>query len=204
MKLYKYNSYEDYKHEQIKANKRKINNSYVDPISLRSVLQLLRDLYNHTPSSVLCHGTRKGDEQKIFIDFYKEYEESPTVIGTEISPTATDYPNTIQWDFHEVKPEWKANIDLIYSNSFDHSYQPRVCLDAWMSCLSPKGICIIEYSEDCDTISSPTDPFAASLEEMKDLITTRYKVLDVVSTKGLEDQGKTHKGVRYYILIQNK
>ncbi|MBK6621188.1 MAG: hypothetical protein IPG32_10020 [Saprospirales bacterium] len=47
------------------------------------------------------------------------------VIGTEISDSASKFSHTIEWDFHEVKPEWIGRADFIYSNSFDHSYDPE-------------------------------------------------------------------------------
>ena len=36
------------------------------------------------------------------------------MIDTEISETAEQFPNTIQWDFHKVKPEWLSSVDFIY------------------------------------------------------------------------------------------
>ena len=53
-------------------------------------------------------------------------------LGTGVSDLATQFPHTIQWDFHDVEPEWLDSADVIYSNSFDHSYAPQRCLDAWM------------------------------------------------------------------------
>ena len=204
MKIYNYESYEDYVNAQIEGNKRKIKNSYVDPISLGGLVGHLYEQYSLKPSTILCHGTRRGLEQQYFLDIYKSLGITPNVIGTEISPTAVDYPNTIQWDFHEVKDEWVGAVDLVYSNSFDHSYKPTDCLKAWMSCLSKNGVCVLEYSEECDTKSGKTDPFAASLDEYKEFISKDYNVLEILNNRGLEDQGETHKGLRYYILIGNK
>lgn len=204
MKLYNYNSYEEYVAAQVEGNVRKINNSYVDPISLSGLVGHLYEEYNLKPSTIICHGTRRGLEQQYFLDTYCKLGVSPNVIGTEISHTATEYPNTIQWDFHEVKPEWVNAIDLIYSNSFDHSYKPTECLKTWMSCLSENGICVLEYSEVCDTKSGVTDPFGATLEEYKEFISKDYVIEDILSSEGLDDRGETHKGTRYFILIKNK
>ena len=47
------------------------------------------------------------------------------VIGTEIASDAENrFPNTIEWDFHNVKDEWLNNVDFIYSNSFDQQIVP--------------------------------------------------------------------------------
>jgi len=201
MKIYNYNSYEEYVAAQVEGNVRKINNSYVDPISIGMLVEHLYTKYLLKPELVLCHGTRRGLEQEYFKNSFESFGVYPTVIGTEISHTANQYPNTIQWDFHNVKDEWVGNVGLVYSNSFDHSYKPVDCLDAWMSCLSVDGKCVIEYSEVCDTKSGKTDPFAATLNEYRDFIEDKYIIDDIITNEGLKDMGKSHKGLRHFIII---
>ena len=88
------------------------------------------------------------------------------------SKTATEFPNTIQWDFHEVKPEWVNSVDFIYSNSFDHSYDPERCLNAWMSCIRPGGFCFLEHTSSHEPRgANELDPFGADLVVMPYLIT---------------------------------
>jgi len=204
MKVYNYNSYDDYINAQIEGNTRKINNSYVDSVSLGVLVNHLYTDYSLKPNRIICHGTRRGLEQQYFLDLYKSLNVYPIVIGTEISPTATEYPNTIQWDFHDIKDEWINSIDLIYSNSFDHSYKPIDCLDAWMKCITVNGKCVIEYSSDCDTTNGRTDPFAATLEEYREFIERKYIINDIITNEGLPDNGLTHKGLRQFIIISNK
>lgn len=204
MKIYDYNSYEEYVAAQVEGNVRKINNSYVDPISIGMLVEHLYTKYLLKPELVLCHGTRRGLEQEYFKNSFESFGVYLTVIGTEISHTANQYPNTIQWDFHNVKDEWVGNVGLVYSNSFDHSYKPTDCLDAWMSCLSVDGKCVIEYSEVCDTKSGKTDPFAATLNEYKDFIEDKYTIDDIITNEGLKDMGKSHNGLRHFIIISNK
>lgn len=205
MKIYNYSSYDDYVNAQTEANKRKIENSYVDPISLSKLVEHLYNVHLLKPMTILCHGTRRGLEQQYFLDIYNStYGIMPNITGTEISTTALNYPNTIQWDFHDVKPEWLNSIDSIYSNSFDHSYNPIDCLDAWMTCLSKNGKCVIEYSIECDTVSGRIDPFAASLDEYRDFIGRKYIINDIITNEGLPDKGLTHRGLRYFIIISNK
>jgi len=91
-----------------------------------------------SPIFGICHGTRRGKEQ----EWYAKYLDC-NVIGTEISDTAEQFPNTIQWDFHMVKPEWRNSVDFIYSNSFDHSYNPEEGLTSWMSCLKREGYALL-------------------------------------------------------------
>jgi hypothetical protein len=93
------------------------------------------------------------------------------VIGTELSETAKDFPHTIQWDFHEAKSEWLGITDFIYSNSFDHSYDPERCLNVWISCLKKGGLCILEHtSGHTARATSEMDPFGADLVQMPYLI----------------------------------
>jgi hypothetical protein len=203
MKLFKYKDYNDYIENQIEANKRKINNSYVDPNSLGSLINYLYEELNIEPNLILCHGTRRGLEQQYFIDYYDALNLKPEVIGTEISPTAKDYPHTIQWDFHDTKPEWIGNTDIIYTNSFDHSCKPEECLDIWMSCLNKNGVCVIEYSPICDNKSQAADPFGATLDEYKSFISKKYNIVDILKNDGIEDKGQSYRGVRYFIVISN-
>lgn len=204
MEIYNYNSYEEYINAQIDANKRKIHNSYVDPVSLGFLVTFLYKEYSLQPKQIICHGTRRGLEQQYFLETYSSLGIYPNIVGTEISPTANEYPNTIQWDFHDIKNEWINSIDLIYSNAFDHSCKPIECLDAWMSCLSNNGKCVIEYSAECDTISGRIDPFAATLTEYREFIQRKYIINDIITNTGLEDRGLSHKGLRYFIIISNK
>lgn len=201
MKLYSHKDYDEYKQSQVEANKRKINNSYVDKNSIKYLLDYYTETFKKNPEKVLCHGTRRGLEQQYFKDFLGDDLD---IIGTEISDTANDYPNTIEWDFHNVKHTWLNYYDIVYSNSFDHSYDPDKCLDQWMSCLNSNGICIIEYSPICDTKLSKVDCFSGSLEDYKKLISKKYTILDILDNKNIKDTGKSYKGLRYFFIITNK
>jgi len=146
----------------------------------------------------LCHGTRTGKEQAWFRKYLR-----CEVLGTELSHLARDLPDTIEWDFHQVKPEWVGKVDFIYSNSFDHSYDPRACLNAWMSCLQPRGLCILEHSTSHGPDAADTlDPFGAELWMMPYLVATwsegRYGVREILPAP------KKQAGVRHvhFIVLQ--
>jgi hypothetical protein len=113
--LHEYSSYENYVECQTRNNYRKLNNIWVieDNIKLLSEYVMAKIT---NPKYGICHGTRRGLEQKWFM----RYIHGCNVIGTEISEAAKLFTNTIQWDFHDVKPEWEKAIDFIYSNAFDH------------------------------------------------------------------------------------
>ncbi|MEM0975986.1 MAG: hypothetical protein AAGJ34_00480 [Pseudomonadota bacterium] len=133
--------YELYKHVQTLGNVMKIDNQWVNEDHIALLCRYLNDA-GHVVEQGICHGTRRGREQAWFAD---HLVGASKVIGTEISDTATDFENTIQWDFHEVKDEWRGRIDLIYSNSWDHSYDPEKAFSAWVSCLAPGGYMLLDH-----------------------------------------------------------
>jgi hypothetical protein len=171
--LFKYKDYEQYKKIQIEGNIKKINNCFVDENNIKFLSHYLKKNINN-PKFGICHGTRQGKEQ----EWFRKYL-GIEVIGTEISPTATKFPNTIQWDFHDVKKEWINNVDFIYSNSFDHSYKPKECLDAWMSCINKRGILILEWTN-AHIEMNKLDPFGADLNDYKKLILNKYTIKEIL------------------------
>lgn len=172
MKLFRYVDangnfdYKKYRAAQEAGNIKKINNVWAN----ESVIQYLSGFARLNISNIkfgLCHGTRRGLEQQ----WFSKYTNAP-FIGTEISSTAAEFDNTIQWDFHEAKEEWLGNTSIVYSNSWDHSYDPHKCFRAWMSCLEPGGMLMLEHArQHWDDQASELDPFGISLPELVVLLT---------------------------------
>jgi hypothetical protein len=159
MRLYRYGESTDielYRRLQTEANKMKIENQWVpeDHIKCLAEYMLAQGL---SPKRGICHGTRRGNEQMWFMDHLGNGVE---VIGTEISDTATQFPHTIQWDFHEVDPDWVGALDFVYSNSWDHSYDPELAFARWSSCLRPGGFMLLDHGWNYqpDRVSA-MDPF---------------------------------------------
>ena len=161
MKLYKYKDYDEYVRIQTEANRRKIKGVWVRESDLKKLSGLI-----DVPSTILCHGTRNGRELEIFQELYPEAE----VLGTEISDTATQFPNTVQHDFHDVNQKWIGKYDLVYSNSFDHAYDPKKAISAWRDQLSYNGKLVIEWSLRYEVRSGPVDPLAMLEDEFIDLM----------------------------------
>jgi len=178
MKLWKYKDYASYVKTQIAANKSKLRATWVESHSIKILVEFLCKSQNLQPEFVLCHGTRRGAEQKYFQEHFATYNHHPVVLGTEISGTAAKFPATIQWDFHDVKPEWVNATDVVYSNAFDHSCKPAECLDTWMSCVKRPGVCVLEHTPGHTTIKA-TDPFGASLDDYKTLIQEKYDIVKI-------------------------
>lgn len=171
--------YETYRRIQIEGNRRKLDQIWV----LEENIEFLSAYLSRQLEDVkfgICHGTRRGREQ----EWFRKYLGCE-MIGTEISDSAGEFPHTIQWDFHQTKPEWIDAVDFIYSNSLDHSYDPESCFNAWMSCVRPGGLCILEHSSKHDPSGvNELDPFGAHIAMMPYLITKwgqgRYGVRELL------------------------
>ena len=109
----------------------------------------------------LCHGVRRGKEQA----WFRKKLRAANVIGTDISDTATQFENTVQWDFHDDNPEWQDRADFVYSNSWDHAYDPGKAFRAWTRCLKPGGWLLIDHTKGhMPKSSNVLDPFGATRE----------------------------------------
>ncbi len=132
--------------------------------------------------SVLCHGTRNGAEQR----FFKTALPGARVLGTEIGDGASRFPDTIEWDFHDMKPEWAGAWDLVYSNSWDHALDPEKAFRTWVSCLSPNGILVLEHTEyhgvrhvhELDVFGAT---FAGLIDFMNTTVAPGHKVVDTIT-----------------------
>ncbi|MBY0532128.1 MAG: hypothetical protein K2P86_09175 [Xanthobacteraceae bacterium] len=158
--------YELYKKIQTLGNKGKIERVFV---AQENIAYLCRELEKIIPEIkfVLCHGTRNAAEQKFF---QASLSKPATILGTEISDTASQFPMTIEWDFHEVKPEWRGAVDVIYSNSFDHSYDPQKLFTAWLSCLGVNGVMVLEWSRAHGLSPTILDPFNIGLDKLSAML----------------------------------
>ena len=161
MKIWKYENYNEYVEAQTCANVRKIKSIWVEQKTIQKVHS-----FKPEANAIICHGTRNAAEQKFFKQYYLDAE----VIGTEISHTAKDFPMTVQHDFHEVKEEWLGKFDILYTNAFDHSYDPVKCLATWKDQLSDDGVMFIEHGHaEVNNRSRAQDPLEISIEELLEL-----------------------------------
>jgi len=179
MRLWRYDSLEQYRKNQIVLNKAKLAaNPNVCWVRKDEILKVANYIKKHIGlvKFGLCHGTRRGIEQQ----WFRKYLDAD-VIGTEISDTASQFPHTIQWDFHEIKDEWVGNVDFIYSNSLDHSYDPAMCLSQWMKCLRNGGLCFVHWSK-AHRRARPNsaDCFSGSLDDYMTIISRNHKLRDTI------------------------
>ena len=185
-------SYEEYKKNQTKTNKLKINNVWVREENIDDIKKYCIT-HNLSIKEILCHGTRNGAE----IKFFKKYFSNSNVLGTEISETATNYNDTVQWDFHEVNQEWVNNFDIVYSNSWDHSYNLNKSIGVWVNQLSGDGILVLEWSDySHNKAFNKIDCCGCSLEVLTELLSKKGYV-ETIQTKGVDDE-------KSYLVITHK
>jgi hypothetical protein len=158
--LHKYSSYEEYRDTQIKWNITKLNRVWADPQVLDVVIDRVNRECQKSDLFGLCHGSRNGFEQNYLLQSLQGQ-----ITGTDISETATSYPNSVVHDFHNVNPKWVSRADFIYSNSLDQSWNPQAALDVWVDQLRVGGLLFIEMSEaGSPRHASKMDPFGVKPE----------------------------------------
>lgn len=181
MKLFKYKSYAEYVEAQKTANKKKSSNVWAVEENIKFIADYLHKKLK--PDLGICHGTRGGHEQA----WFNKYIKYCKTIGTEVGDSSA--PDTVQWDFNRVNRYWKSEFDFVYSNSFDHAYDPEKTLRIWSEQVIHGGLIILEYDrrqEHTGEISMPvnkTDPVSITVDELIDLIpkwSSTTRVVDVL------------------------
>ena len=171
MKTHEYKSYEEYVKCQVSKTEWAFKNVWANKTVIEAISSYIKD-NNEEAKFGICHGVRSGWE---CVEFNKEL--GIEVIGTELADVEND-SCVINWDFHKLKDEWVGSVDFIYSNSFDHSCAPDLCLRQWMKCINKNGHCFIEWTTQ-DTSCNDIDCFGASKEEYYELFSLRYNVVEM-------------------------
>lgn len=163
MKIYDFESYEEYKQANIEMNVRKLDLAKFTYHKYAPVVNYIKK-HISTIKFGLCHGIRSGDEVDYFIKQLK-----CKAIGTDISPTVNQFKNGFEWDFHNIKDWWINSCDFIYSNALDHSHSPKYCISQWIKCLRSTGLCFVEWDVDHVDADSPADCFGATKDEYRNM-----------------------------------
>ena len=163
----------EYKKVQIEGNVRKLikikkeNSRLNQPKTPNSSVVYVKDKLIEDRDSPnlfgICHGVRTGLEN----NYLKEHlGVGSNIIGTDISPTVIEFPNCIEWDFHETKKEWINSLDFVYSNSIDQSNKPLEALIAWLKCLKLyDGVLFLDLGRHTGKLGNTTlDPFSIEPE----------------------------------------
>jgi len=194
MRFYCYQSPDEYVREQIRKNQKKL---HVVAASAEELNLIAKKVNAETPNVqfAICHGVRNGWE----VQELRRLLGGVNVIGTDIAPTASQFPHVIQADFHNIREEWLGNVDFIYSNSWDHSHDPERAFRNWLRCLKPNGQLFLQWTEDHGEANvDSADCFGASLPELKDLIGRLGKLEGdtEIAQWSLPPRGNVYSGLR--------
>lgn len=179
MKLLKFESYDEYKSAQVEANKLKFSKVFAEDDELSRIATHFAEGVPGGRKGV-CHGVRNGYE----VRFLRERLPGLDLIGTDISATAADIPNCMVWDMHDARAEWVGALDFVYSNSWDHTYDPDKLFSTWADSLSDKGLLYLAYtnlhSDGGVTDQSKYDAFGCSLDELMGILRQYFRLVDVL------------------------
>lgn len=170
MKQHRYKSYQQYVIAQRKGFEKKKDRVWARRENIEAIANMLAG-----SKTGICHGVRGGQE----VDWFRDILGAQ-VIGTEIGDS--EHVHTVQWDFNQPSDRWSSAFDFVYSNAFDHAYQPSETLRVWWGQLKPGGRLVIETdqrNEHTGEISKPVnaiDPTGMTLFELQDLIAIVTKV----------------------------
>lgn len=189
-----YDDYETYRRVQEEGNKAKLAAQFVKKSHIFFLAEWMTAARagGDKVTFGLCHGVRRGKEQSWFM----KRLDGAKVIGTDISETASEFENTVQWDFHDDNPEWQGRADFVYSNSWDHAYDPGKAFRAWANCLKLGGYILIDHTRGhMPKSSNVLDPFGATREAVIRILGESCgdlgKVTDVLDRTGDEEYPST-------------
>jgi SAM-dependent methyltransferase len=199
--LYEYPDYDTYRAVQTAGNKAKLKRQFVKESHVVTLSRAI-DAAIGPVTFGLCHGTRRGLEQAWFSS---HLAGNPHVLGTEISDTATEFPNTVQWDFHDPNPDWLGRADFVYSNSWDHAFDPARAFAAWMESLRPGGWLLLDHNRNQSPESANAlDPFGVTYERLVAMLESQFhgtaRLLPVIDTRKTNPDYK----VRCVVLQKNR
>lgn len=191
--------YDEYRAVQIAHNRRKLEAVWADAATLEAIAA---DLAAHgLGRSGICHGARNGFE----VDWLRA-RTGGEVIGTDISPTAAEFPHMVEWDFHDETPDWAGRFDFVYTNSLDQAMDPERALAVWARQIVPGGRIYVEHTmAHAPDHSGEMDPFGAHPMAMPYLFFTwgrgLYRLADILEVPAKEN--KKHMPAWVFVLVRD-
>lgn len=102
---------------------------------------------------VLCLGVRNGAELDHFRAVFSGW-----VIGVDINPgSANGRRDVVVGSFDSLPPAWSGAFGVVFSNSFDHAFDPAGTAAEWTRVLRPGGVLILAHAVGAGTPLSVTD-----------------------------------------------
>lgn len=177
---YQYKDYHEYMWAQLEAAQQKSRYIWAKQEYINIISDYIRKIIK--PENAICHGSRRGKEVAWFMKQFPKCH----VMGTDIFVTSKSKRFVIQWDMHNIKYEWLNLFDFIYSNSWDHFYDPEYGFDQWGRTVKSGGLIILEWS-DChgDEGVSRCDPLGGSLDEIIEFVSSCLSGFDFLEALDL-------------------
>lgn len=99
------------------------------------------------PKDICCMGCRQGTE----VFEFKERFPKAKVYGVDITDNIDSIRTHLdvhieKQDFNKLPDNWENKFDLIFSNSLDHSYEPRRTINEWARVTRSGGHMLLELS----------------------------------------------------------
>lgn len=180
--LHEYPSYQTYVDVQTAGNKAKLGRQFVRRSHVDRLSDWLRQ-QGHIVTAGICHGTRAGREQK----WFRRALKCTGIFGTEISDTAGQFPFTVQWDFHDENPEWQGKHDFVYSNSWDHAFEPKRAFASWLGQLRKGGYLFLDYTAgQAPHAANALDPFGIEIDPLHEMLKDVGKTAGAVLLEDLD------------------
>ena len=136
--------------------------------------------YTAFPHAGICHGVRTGNEVRKFREFL-----GSGVIGTDISNVR--FADVIAWDFNRINQEWVDQFDFVYSNSFDHSYDPGKTIGVWAQQLRKQGKLFLHWGYENYQVNRPNCVAGTKDDVVQLLSENDLVVVDCIDT-GYDDR----------------
>ncbi len=196
MKLWKFDDYEAYLAAQVSGTERRMRRRQragIDQIETDCIVKIAPV----SVKNILCHGSGNGVE----VTLLKKAFPDATVLGTDLVEWGEE---TVKWDFNKPNPKWHDNIDLLYTNSLDHSPDPVNTLGVWFDQLSAAGLMVIQWNLNHVTMMKHNniyvggDCFMSHLDEFILFIDKVGEIKDVVFV------GKSKKGGMRFLVSAEK
>jgi len=149
MLRYEYNDYKEYLETQIETNILKSRgfgsgHCWAHDSELKAIGAMI---VNEAPSTLgICHGVRTGHEVRVL----RGYLQSD-VIGTDLETNG--FSDVYKWDFNQQNDEWVGRFGWVYSNAFDHCYDPEHTLEVWVDQTMVDGFVILHWTAEHEKIN---------------------------------------------------
>lgn len=206
MKRIRFSSYEDYVEAQRQTVARKGTGPYFTDAEMDRIAEWCKD-HGLEVKTGICHGARNGLEAE---ELMKRLPGS-TIFGTDLFPHSgrsrlvPTKAKVVEWDFNKKNRRWMGRFDLVYSNSFDHAFNPRWTLRVWFGQLREGGALFLQWTK-WNLGVRQGDCLGGQLTEFVDLVNKFGKVVDLLYVNVARERENLlrRKGLEAVVIVARK